>query len=190
MSLTKLLAGRTSETAKKSTGIILTDPALLADARAWIEADQEMEAAESKRTAVEMNFKPAVRRAWFAANAGRPKPESSVKLVTPLGQLSVSFAAQWFPKAELSTIGIPKPMLRKKCSLKVNVDLIPAESQEAVVEAILAALTAHGCEAALDAKLSDYPTEAFASSRHVDFTPDQNESFELAGLATRCALRR
>lgn len=173
----------------KSTGIIITDPDLLKQAGEWIAADSAVETAESLRTSIDLTFKPALRRAWFASNAGRAKPESSLKLVTAAGQITVSFAAQWFPKGELATL-LPPPLLRKKCELKVDVSKIPEDKQNEVVNDLVQALARHGCEGALTAKLVDYPREEFASARHVQFTPEQNEQFELSGLGTRVSLRR
>lgn len=191
MSLTALLANRTTPSAKKSAGITVTDPVIVAAVGEWIVLDTACEEAEAARTAAEVVLKPTLRRAFFAANAGRTSPESSLKIVTPRGTLTTSFAAQWFPKTEnLADIGIPRRMVRKKASIKIDVDKIPAEKQDDVVAAILAALDANQCGDALTAKIADYPTAAFATERFTAMTPEQNEELEIAGLGTRMSMRR
>ena len=188
--LEEILKGSIKNPGTSSSGTIVTDPKLLKQAEEWIAADAAVETAESLRTSIDMTFKPALRRAWFSSNAGRSTPESSLKLVTTTGQITVSFAAQWFPKnVKLATL-LPPPLLRKKCELKVDVSKIPEAKQNEVVNDLVQALARHGCEEALTAKLVDYPREEFASARHTQFTPEQNEQFELSGLGTRVSLRR
>lgn len=189
--LAALLAGKTQSPTVKVKGLQVTDPTLVEAAREWIVLDTAVEEAEAARTAHEVIFKPSIRRAFFALNAGRAKPESSVKITTSKGSLTASFAAQWFPKVEsLCDIGIPKRLIRRRCSIKIDVDAIPNDKQDDVVGAILKALEEHGCGGALSAKLGDYPTEAFAAERFTAFTPDQNEELEQAGLCTRMSMRR
>jgi len=190
MSLANLLAGRTTATTtKKTTGLIVTDPELLAQAERWIAADEAFETAESALEIQNVTFKPALRKAWFTANLGRPKPESSLKLPTPTGTVSASFAAQWFPKLDLAE-ALPASEIRQRCELKIAADKVPEDRQEALVSAILKVVDDHGCGDAITIKLASYPRETFAITRHSLFSPEQNERLELAGLGTRLALRR
>ncbi len=190
MSLANLLAGRaTTTTTKKATGLIVTDPELLAQAERWIAADEKFESAESALEVENITFKPALRAAWFTANSGRAKPESSLKMPTPTGTVSASFAAQWFPKTDLAAM-LPATEIRQRCELKIAADKIDESKQEALVSAILAVVDELGCSEAITIKLASYPRETFATTRHSLFSVEQNERMELAGLGTRLALRR
>lgn len=187
MNLESLLGGKTAST-KKSTGIVVTDPELIAAAERFIAADEALERAEGAIESEKMTFRPAVRRAWFAANAGRQSPEG-LRIITTKGKVSVSFASQWFPTGDV--VGsLPEEMRRKKCELKIDVQKISEEKQVEVVQDLLAVLNRHGASEAMIAKLVDYPREEFASSRHRILTPEANEALELSGLNTRISFRR
>jgi len=189
MSLESLLASRkTAKGSGKTTGIIVTDALLIAQAAKWLAANEASEKAESALEAVNLTFKPALRQAWFDGNHGKPKPEASLKIPTDAGTVSASFAAQWFPQVVLSEM-LPAAELRKKCELKISADLIPEDKQEALVEAVLEVVDKMGCADAFSFKLSDYPRETFAVTRHTLWTPSQNMRMEEAGLGTRLSIR-
>lgn len=198
--LAAMLAGagaRASGGKAKSAGIECSDPAILETAKLYLAGKGKEEEGKSEKDQAAMILKPALLRVWLAGNAGRPAPESSVRLLVPMGtppvptKMTASFAAQWFPTADvnLAAIGVPADLVRKKLNLTIDGDLIPAEKVEDVVRGIVGVLSAAGCGDSLGFKLIDYPKPEFAAARHTRLTPDQNEALELAGLNTRVSIK-
>lgn len=188
--LSAILGNAAKPSSSKGSGIIVTDPALIALALPWLRAAREFETAETKVKQAEAVLKPELRRAWFASNAGRAKPESSLKIATPEGNMTASFAAQWYPAPDLSLrqLGVPADMVRTKLTITIKGDAIPDEIVTQVVAELVGVMAKHGCGEALSAKLAEYPRDEFAAARH-RLTPEQNEAFEIGGLNTRCSLR-
>lgn len=199
MSIANLLAGAKAGGAgkKAAEGVICTDPAILEMAGQFLTAKGRMEEAEAAKKQVEAVLKPRLLRVWLAGNAGRPTPESSVRLFAPVGnppvptRMTASFAAQWYPAAtaDLAAMGVPPDMVRKKLSLTIDGDEIPADKTEAVVAGIMQVLSDAGCVGALTYKYADYPKPEFAAARHTRLTPEQNEALETAGLNTRVSIK-
>ena len=189
--LANLLAGTAAKPSGKSEGIIVADPSIVALAVPFQVAKRDREAAESREEQAKLALLPVLRRYWLTANYGKPSPESTVRLVTPEGKLSASFAAQWYPAegADLVKAGVPAECIRERMTLTLKGDLIPQDKIEAVVADLLAVLQKHGCVGALSSKLTPYPTEDFATVRHVRLTPEQNEALEVGGLNTRVSFR-
>lgn len=198
--LAAMLAGagaRASGGKAKAGGIECNDPAILETAKLYLAGKGKEEEGKAEKDRAGMILKPALLRVWLAGNAGRPSPESSVRLLVPMGtppvptKMTASFAAQWFPTAgvDLAAIGVPADMVRKKLNLTIDGDLIPVEKIETVVDGIVKILAAAGCSDALGYKLTDYPRPEFAEVRHTRLTPETNEAIELAGLNTRVSIK-
>jgi len=192
-----LSAGRAAGGKSKTEGLICTDPEILTIGAEYITAKGQEDAATARKKLAEAVLKPKLMRFWLAGNVGRATPETSVRVVVPVGtppvpaKLTASFAAQWYPTAgvNLAAIGVPADLVRRKLTLTIDGDEIPEAKIEGVVQAIMTALTSAGCASALSYKLIDYPKAEFATARHGRLTPEQNEALEVAGLNTRCSIK-
>lgn len=188
MSLATLLKPRAKASSAPTDGIIITDPEVITLAAEWLATKRAFESADSNKKLSEAALKPACFTHWIQENHGRAKPESSVKILTPGGKVTCSFQARWFPKGDLTAMGVPSKYVRHKASIKIDIDLVPEPLQEKLASAVLEIVQQLGCEAAAEIKFAEYPNAEFEAGRHT-LSPETNLAIETAGLGTVCALR-
>ena len=188
MSLASILKSRATQGSAKQDGLVITDPAIVAQAAEWLTAKRGFDAAESAKKTSEAALKPMLLTEWLEANHNSARPESSIKILTPAGKVTCSFQARWFPKAPLTSMGVPPEFVRNRASITIDMDKVPESKQEELATKILAVVDGLGCAEAADIKFTEHPTATFETGRHT-LPPERNLAFETAGLGTVVSLR-
>jgi hypothetical protein len=180
----KDLAAKTA--AKKNEAVNLNDCAPIADS--WLAAKEAAKVAEATLQMAAEALSAIACPAWIAGNTGKASPASSVLVAGTEGSALVSFAGIYACKG--GTEMLPETLVRRKWSLSVDGDAIPAEKADAFVEALLKLAADHGLSDAVGAKVVErYPVADFGIRRFRDLTPEQNAAVEAAGLGTRVSIR-
>ena len=172
---------------KKTDYPTLPDPEgevarLVADLR------QQTELLESTKGAVDLlkgELTSQARAFWFQHGAGKAEVPSSVSATDGKGnEVLVTFSSRYYgtpdDAAIVAAIGpeLAERFFRQSFEVKVNGDLIPAASQQAIIDGITALFAKHNATEALAAKAVIKPSADYHAARHASLTPEQNLALE------------
>lgn len=119
---------------------------------------------------------------YFAKWHGHHEQESSMKALGTDGNALVTFtkrlkkitsADALAPLADIFN-GQEAEFFRERFSMTIDGDAIPLDKQQAIVDGLQALFVEHNCPTALTVATEIKPLEAFHTSRHTLFNPEQN----------------
>lgn len=120
---------------------------------------------------------------YFTRWHGHHEQESSMKALGTEGNALVTFSKRLKKITSADTLtpladifdGHESEFFRERFSMEIDGDAIPLDQQQAIVDGLQALFAQHGCSAALSVATEIKALEAFHTTRHVTFTPAQNE---------------
>lgn len=177
-------AGITKPTEKKSTKtnypVLADDAGIIKNlVNAILEAEEAADRAALAKKQLAAMAEPQYWEHWH----GHHEQESSMKALGTEGNALVTFAKRLKKIASADTLapladifaGHESDFFRERFTMEIDGDAIPLDKQQALVDGLTSLFAEHGCSAALSVTTEVKPLDAFHTSRHTMFTPEQNE---------------
>jgi len=120
---------------------------------------------------------------YFRTNSGKHEVPSSMSVKSSQGEVLVTFQNRYKTLPDESGI-LPilgertEKWFRQAFELKVDGDLIPADSAQELLDEVQKLFARYHCADALEVKSCIKPTAEFHAGRHLDLNPQENLQVE------------
>jgi hypothetical protein len=150
-----------------------------------VERQDQFDALESALKTDKAELKMMVAPFYFRTNHGKHEAPSSVSVVSPKGEVLVTFQNRYPQLEDESTVAAilgdnTEEFFRQHIEVKIKGDALPQDKAQDIIDELQALFAKYNATDALEAKVGIKPTKDFHAARLVQFTPEVNLALDQA----------